>query len=267
MSILTRNPVREDAPSPDPGDAPAPETPPRESRTRRTRMTPATVGATFRSEPAHPGPHVGRAPRVNLLPQSIRDEHRQSKARRRLLVGLGGVTLVVALGVGGALQFSAAAQAELDAERAQTLLLLTERGEFADLIAVQERLALGRAAQTVGAATEIDWSGYLGELRRTLPGGVSLTAVTIDSASPVQVYEQPTGPLQGPRVATLTFTANSRTLPDVPVWLDALRTLPAYVDAVPNSVTRDEGGSYLVNITMHIGADAFSGRFAAEGTE
>jgi hypothetical protein len=146
-------------------------------------------------------------------------------------------------------------------------MLLTQRGEYSDLLAVQERLDLGRAAQTVGASPEIDWSGYLRELQTTLPGGVDLTAVTIDSASPVQVYEQPTGPLEGPRVATLTFTANSETLPDVPVWLDALRTMPAFVDAVPNSVTRDDGGSYLVNITMHIGADAFSGRFAPEGTE
>ena len=266
MSILTRNPVRQDgaATASDPSGKAAS----REPWTRKPRKAPAHVelpAATAARIDA--APRIGGAPRVDLLPQSIRDAHRQSKTRRKLLLGLAGVTVVVALGAVGALQLSAAAQAQLEAERAQTLQLLTQRAEFADLLAVQERLELGSAAQTVGASPEIDWSGYLRELQKTLPGGVDLTAVTIDSASPVQVYEQSTGPLQGPRVATLTFTANSQNLPDVPVWLDALRTLPAFVDAVPNSVTRDDAGIYLVNITMHIGADAFSGRFAAQGTE
>jgi hypothetical protein len=263
MSILTRNPVRTDDPSAEP--ASAPHRAPREPRGRKPRKTPAHVELT----PARtdPSPRIGAAPRVDLLPQSIRDAHRQSKLRRKLLAGLGGVTVVVALGSFGALQLSTAAQAQLETERAETLNLLTQRGEFSELIAVQERLVLGSAAQLVGASPEIDWSGYLGELQKTLPSGVDLTAVTIDSASPVQAYEQPTGPLQGPRVATLTFTADSETLPDVPVWLDRLATLPAFVDATPNSVTRDDGGAYLVNITMHIGADAFWGRFAAEGTE
>jgi hypothetical protein len=258
MSILTRNPVRDS--STKPADQPA-----RELWTRRSRKSAPPEAAPGPLPRAVPG--VGGAPRVDLLPQSIRDAHRQSKLRRRLLAGLGGVTVVVVLGAVGALQLDAGAHAQLEAERAETLNLLTQRGAFSDLIAVQERLQLGAAAQTVGASPEIDWSRYLHELQKTLPGRVDLTAVTIDSASPVQVYEQSTGPLQGPRVATLTFTATSQTLPDVPVWLDRIATLPAFVDAVPNSVTRDDGGSYLVNITMHIGADAFSGRFAVEGTE
>jgi Tfp pilus assembly protein PilN len=264
MSILTRNPVRAAEPSDEPDAAPAHG---QHASERWTRTPKNAAGAPTAPSRTDSGARVGGAPRVDLLPQSIRDAHRQSKMRRKLMLGLAGVTVVVALGAVGALQLSGAAEAQLEAERGETLSLLTQRGEFSDLIAVQERLALGRAAQTVGASPEIDWSSYLGELRTTLPGGVSLTAVTVDSASPVQAYEQSTGPLQGPRVATLTFTATSQTLPDVPVWLDALRTLPAFVDAVPNSVTRDDAGTYLVNITMHIGADAFSGRFAAEGTE
>jgi hypothetical protein len=266
MSILTRNPVLADELREQSGDT-APETPTRQPWTRKPRKAPAHVETAPHPAASRAEPRIGGVPRVDLLPQSIRDAERQAKTRGKLLVALAGVTVLVALGSVAASQLSTAAEAELEAEQAQTLQLLTQRGEFADLIAVQERLELGRAAQTVGASPEIDWSGYLRELQRTLPGGVDLTAVTVDSASPIQVYEQATGPLQGPRVATLTFTANSDSLPDVPVWLDALRTLPAFVDAVPNSVTRDDGGTYLVNITMHIGADAFSGRFAAQGTE
>jgi Tfp pilus assembly protein PilN len=266
MSILTRNPGRGANPESDEAP-PVANWPARELWTRRTAKAASPESAPGTPARSDDSSRIGGAPRVDLLPQSIRDAHRQSKSRRKLLLALGGVTVVVALGAVGALQLSSAAQAQLESEQAETLSLLTQRGEFTDLIAVQDRLVLGRAAQTVGASPEIDWSGYLRDLRKTLPGGVELTAVTIDSASPVQAYEQSTGPLQGPRVATLSFTATSDKLPDVPVWLDRLGTLPAFVDAVPNSVTLDDGGSYLVNITMHIGADAFSGRFAPEGTE
>jgi hypothetical protein len=36
------------------------------------------------------------------------------------------------------------------------------------------------------------------------------------------------------------------------------------VDAVPNSVTQQADGSYTASITMHINAEAYSGRFTPE---
>ena len=78
-------------------------------------------------------------------------------------------------------------------------------------------------------------------------------------------YAQATAPLQGSRVATLTISARSPQLPQVPSWLDALRSLPGFVDAVPGSVTLDQqSNTYTVNITMHINQDAYSKRFAGE---
>ena len=214
-----------------------------------------------------PAEGVGGGPRVDQLPQSIRHQAAQKGLRRRLLACVAGAAVLVVAGIGGASQYSAAQQQELLAAQAETGTLLGERATFADFIAVRDRVALAEVAQRVAASTEVDWSAYLRELQRTLPRGVTLTAATIDSASPVAMFGQATGPLQGPRIATLNFTATSRTLPDVPNWLDSLGSLPAFVDAQPNSVTRDEGGAYLVNITMHIGADAYSGRFSPDGTD
>jgi Tfp pilus assembly protein PilN len=227
------------------------------------------VRKTGKAGPGTAGPAdgVGNAPRVDLLPQSIRNQAAQKTLRRRLLAGVAGAAVLVAAGVGGASQYSAAQQQELLAAQAETGTLLGERATFGEFIAIRDRVALAEIAQRVAVSTEVDWSAYLRELQRTLPGGVKLTAASIDSASPVAMFGQATGPLQGPRIATLNFTATSRTLPDVPNWLDSLGSLPAFVDAVPNSVTLDESGVYLVNITMHIGADAYTGRFSADGTE
>lgn len=241
------------------GPADAPMRPRRTPGLRRPVKPGLTTGG--------PAAGIGGAPRVDLLPQSIRNQAAQKTVRRRLLAGVAGAAVLVAAGVGGASQYSAAQQQELLAAQADTGTLLGQRAEFADFIAIRDRVALAEVAQRVAVSTEVDWSAYLRELQRTLPRGVQLTAAAIDSASPVAMFGQATGPLQGPRIATLNFTATSRTLPDVPNWLDSLGSLPAFVDAVPNSVTLDEGGDYLVNITMHIGADAYTGRFSADGTD
>jgi Tfp pilus assembly protein PilN len=201
---------------------------------------------------------------VDLLPQALRVRQHQKRVRRGLRLGLIGVIAIVALATAGAVVANTAAQASLTAAQDETLTLLGQQAQYSDLKGVQQRIALTQAAQAVGAGTEVDWSAYLGALRATLPGGVSLTTVSVDSASPMKGYEQPTAPLEGPRIATLTFTALSPTLPDVPTWIDALGTLPAFVDAVPDSVTLDESGAYVVNMTMHIGADAYTGRFAPQ---
>jgi Tfp pilus assembly protein PilN len=207
---------------------------------------------------------IGGSPRVDLLPQALRVRQQQKRMRRLLRVVFGAVLALVVLATGGAIVLNSAAQASLAAAQQETLTLLTQQAQYSDLKAVQQRIALTEAAQTVGASPEVDWSAYLGKLRSTLPGGVTLTSVTVDSASATNGYEQPTAPLEGPRIAALTFTALSPTLPDVPTWIDALATLPAFVDAVPNSVTLDESGAYAVDITMHVGPDAYSGRFTPQ---
>jgi hypothetical protein len=102
-------------------------------------------------------------------------------------------------------------------------------------------------------------------VQATLPPNVTLDSVNIDSATPFSSYAQASAPLQGERIATLSFTAISSTLPQVPKWLIALATLPGYADANPGSVNRTETGSYSVNITMHINQTAFSHRFSTAG--
>lgn len=210
---------------------------------------------------------IGGSPRVDLLPASLRERRQQKRLRRGMYAGIGVIAGLLAAGVAGSLSFSATAAASLADEQAITLDLLGQQARYAELSAVQDRIALAEAAQRVGAGTEVDWSAYLTQLRSTLPSGVSLTSVSVDAASPLAVYEQGTAPLEGPRIATLSFTAASRELPDVPVWIDALRTLPAFVDATANSVTLDDTGVYAVNLTLHIGPDAYANRFQPEGSE
>ncbi|TFC37543.1 hypothetical protein [Cryobacterium sp. TMT2-14] len=205
---------------------------------------------------------IGGEPRVDLLPPEVL-KHRKAKAMRRSLgIGVVGLLVVVLAGTAGAMFLSNQAQEKLLAEQSLTSDLLAEQTQYGEVRTAQAQVDLVKAAQLVGVSTEIDWNLYLQGVQATLPTSVAIKSVTIDSATPILLYEQATAPLQGARVATVSFSATSATLPDVPTWLDGLATLPGFADALPGSVSLDETTQlYTVNITMHVNEDAFAQRF------
>lgn len=204
-------------------------------------------------------------PRVTLLPPEVLQHRKAKVARKNLAIGVIGLLFVVLTGTAGATMMAIQAQTLLAAEQLHTNELLAEQGQYSDARTVQAQVELIKAAQRVGASTEIDWRSYLSAVQATLPTSVSIESVTADSATPILAYEQATAPLQGPRVAMVSFSATSAVLPDVPTWLTGLTSLPGFADALPGSVTFDEAtGLYTVGITMHINEAAFAERFVQE---
>ncbi len=205
---------------------------------------------------------VGEESRVDLLPPELRVRRKAKVVHRRLgfLVFL--VAVLVAGGI--ALGHAKAVQAKVNLaiEQSNTQAILIQQRKFGEVQQIQKQVESVQAAQQVGTSTEIDWQKYLMSVQSTLPPNVTLDSVNIDSATPFASYAQASAPLQGTRIATLSFTAISSTLPQVPQWLIALSTLKGFADANPGSVTRNETGTYAVNITMHINQAAFSNRFA-----
>jgi hypothetical protein len=204
--------------------------------------------------------------RVDLIPPEIEERNRQLGVRRGLRFLILLALVVVIVGIGGT--WYLATSAELDYVKAQqrTGELQGQQAQFADVRTAQQALALGEAALRVGGSTEIDWQDYLQQLQASLPAGVSLQAVRVDSIGVVTAYPQSDVPLEGARIATLTFTAKSTTLPMIPDWLDRLRGLPGFVDAIPGSVTLD-GTDYTASITMHIDSSAYSNRLTEDDSE
>ena len=86
--------------------------------------------------------------------------------------------------------------------------------------------------------------------------------MAVDSAPPFQPYAQTIAPLQQARVATLTLTLTSPSLPEVPAWLEALEDLPGYADGAPSSIIRGGEGSFAVTLILHMNDGAYSNRFA-----
>jgi hypothetical protein len=203
---------------------------------------------------------VGGAPRADLMPPEIRLKRSQLRTRRSLRLALFGVFLLVVVACGGTWAWSALAQTALASAQSQQQALVAQQAKYSEVTTLQNGITLIQAGQVVGDATEIDWQDYLTKLQATLPAGVALKTVSIGTADPMTAYAQSTTPLEGDRIATLSFTATSSSLPSIPVWLDGLKTLPGFVDATPGSVSLADG-TYSADVTMHIGADAFAHRF------
>jgi hypothetical protein len=208
---------------------------------------------------------LGGQPRADFMPPEIHTKRAQLRTRRGLRVALFFVVVLTIAGCAGAWALSVVAQTQLALAQDQVQALAIEQDSYVQVREVQDTVRLIHAGQQVGVSTEIDWKSYLVELQATLPPGVVIDTVGIESSTPLAEYSQSSTPLQGQRVATLTFTATSATLPDVPKWLDGLATLTGFVDAVPGSVSLD-GEVYRANVLMHINSDAFSHRFAENAT-
>lgn len=208
---------------------------------------------------------VGGEPRVTLLPPEVLKRRKAKSMRRGLGFSVVGLLVLVLAGTAAATFVSGQAQLRLLAEQSHTDELLAEQTQYGEVRTAQAQVDLVKAAQQVGDSTEIDWKTYLQGVQATLPSGVVIKSVAVDSATPILLYAQATGPLQGARVATVEFTATSTVLPDVPAWLNGLATLPGFADALPGSVILDEStGTFTVDITMHISEAAFAQRFAAK---
>jgi len=220
------------------------------------------------SRGAKPGPlrggagtaAVGGSPRVDLMPPEIRLKRAQLRLRRKLRLGLVGVLIVVAAGCVGTWALNSLAQTNLLAAQNEKQQLATQQLQYSDVTTTKGSIALVQAGQKVGDSTEIDWQAYLTKLQATLPSGVVLTGATIETATPLKVYAPASVPLQGDRIATLSFTATSASLPSIPDWLDSLTTLPGFADATPGQVNLATG-AYTATVTMHINTEAFAHRF------
>ncbi len=220
--------------------------------------------AAKRGGAARPAAPLGLAPRVSLMPPELGQRNRQLGIQRSLRAVMVLVLVLVLLAVGGAWYLSISSTVALGAEVNRTADLQTQKQSHQEIREAMNDVAIGAAGIQVGGSTEIDLLDYLSKVQGSLPEGVRLDVFDIESASISSLYPQSDVPLEGPRIATLKFTAISPGLPAIPVWLDGLSKLPGYVDAVPGSVDLATDGGYTVNITMHINADAYSNRMKTE---
>ncbi|WP_104135363.1 MULTISPECIES: hypothetical protein [unclassified Cryobacterium] len=204
----------------------------------------------------------GGEPRANLLPPELRAKRKGKMLRQIILVASAGVVFFMAASIGAVSVQARVAQTDLAHAEVRTNELLLESAKYSQVRSVQAQIDLTGAARSVATGSEIDWRAYLADVRVILPSAVTIDALAIDSGSPWEDFAQSTVALHNPRVATLTLTLTSPSLPAVPQWLTNLKMLPGFADASPGSITRSESGTYVVDIEININADARANRVA-----
>lgn len=212
-------------------------------------------GAIASTTDRRSGGHVRTMPQVSLMPAEISGLARG----RRVRAALAGVVVLAVLATAGGVALATTVSSEADARAAAAQQRLSsasaQLAKFKDVQSLQQRIALGEAAQRVGSSTAIDWQRWIGLIEADLPAGFSVQSVQTDSATPFADYPQGTTPLDRPRAATVQLTMTAPSIAELPVWLRGLKSLPAYADATP-TVTSGESG-YTVLVTIHLTTAAY----------
>ena len=206
---------------------------------------------------------IGGVPRADLLPPEVRQAVRDRRTTRYLAYG---VVVAIALSVIGtvyAFGNSIASQANLAFEKDRTVKLLEEQEQYAVARATAAQIDLIIEAREQAMATEINWNEYFKAIEATLPEGVVIEQMIIDSVSPIDELPVTEIPLQTGWVALLTVKAASATVPDVEKWLDDLKGVKGFAGVAP-PVEVKEGGTAAYTVTMQIlvNTDAYALRFA-----
>lgn len=225
-----------------------------------TALVPASSAGKGQRGPAVA---MSASPRARLLPPEVGQARRKRSVRNRAWAGVVVMLLLVLGATGGSFLYAGTATAKLLAVQAESQTLNAKLAGFGDVKSTQGRIATLTAAQTVGGAADVDWAGYIAQLKANLPAGVSLANITITSVGVSDPLASIDVAGSVAPTATIAFSAKSAKLPVLPDWIDGLSKLPGYVTAVPRSVSSD-AGSYTATVEMVVGPDALSYRFLAK---
>jgi Tfp pilus assembly protein PilN len=221
---------------------------------------PGTVSVA-KAKAASDGLIVGGEPRVHLLPPQVLARKQSRVIRRRLGMGLVGVIVLVAIGLGLASVALASSQNALLSAQQETTSILQQQAKYGDVLKVKADDATIQAAQKQATAQEISWQPFIKSFEATLPANASITSISADIDSPFAAAQPVTVPLQGPRIATVTATLSMKQS-SIAGWLNSLPALKGFVDVTPDNVAIGSSGDYVVSITLHLNKDVLANRFA-----
>ena len=212
---------------------------------------------------------IGGEPRIDFLPLEIKQRKANRRARRSLVFLVIAVVAVCITGYVFSTGLAVASQAELDLARARTAQLLAEQGKYSEASSVAANRDTAINAAKVGSSTEILWKPYLNELVGTLPNDTQITALTVNSQSSLELAPVTAVLLEKPRVATIEFTASTKSLTRAGEILDRLEDLPGFADATVTAINYDEESGFIATVELNINAEAFERRLLAplESTE
>ena len=206
---------------------------------------------------------LGGEPRVDLMPAEVHAKRQGGSTRRLLTLVLIASIVIVGAGYAAASLKAVSSTAELAVSQARTQELLAEQATYSEVTHVIQGSALITEARPQVTATEVLWKDYLDPVLAALPPTATVVSIAAVGRSPIEPELGITGPLREPRVAGLTITIKTPTIPDATGWMRRLPNTPAFADSMPTSIANPDG-TYTTTITLNASDDALSHRFDDE---
>jgi hypothetical protein len=213
---------------------------------------------------------IGATPRADLLPPEIKLRAKLREQRRLMLGALVVIVIIVAGGYGAATVLAQNRASALADARDQTLTILQQQKQYAEVNKANTDIAAAKAARIAGTTTEIDWKTEIAAVVKTLPAGSTLTSMTITSSTPTAPIAAPSSPLEGERVAEFQLAVKTGDIPDTAKWIRDLSSLTGFVDATPTTVAAAGAGSsgaVTTSLILHLNKNIYWNRFTTEATK
>ncbi|MDO9377439.1 MAG: hypothetical protein Q7T56_01220 [Nocardioidaceae bacterium] len=195
---------------------------------------------------------------ADLTPPEVIEGRQVRAIRKRLVVGLAAIVLVCVAGFAFATLQATTAEDSLASTQAATDELMAAQGQYDDVVKVQAdtRAVDAQVAQLM--ATDVDVATLVTELRGTLPGTMSLTALNVtltsatDAAAPPVAATDPAAEPGSTPIGTVTLTGSAQQLSDLAGYATDLAGIDGVANVLPASNAKGEAGATTWTVTLGI---------------
>lgn len=219
----------------------------------RSKLTPAK-----RPKGATASLGAPELPQVDLLPPEIRAGRGLAVVKRWLVIGLLATLVLAALVYGWAFLQRQSAEDHLAEAQDTATRQIKEKATYSEVTDVIKGISDTRTAIAFGSMTTVRWSPYLDAIAAVLPQDVVIETFTIAQGSPTSPFVDAADPLNTQLgIGSIRFTSRSATLPVASEWLDALESIPGFVDpSLQSSLMEEEDGTSYYSVSSTIQVDA-----------
>jgi hypothetical protein len=206
---------------------------------------------------------IGGEPRADLLPPEIKRDVKLKAQRGNLGALIVLVIVIVGAGYGFVTFLAQGAQVELVAANEQTIRILNQQTEFAEVTNLRGQVALATEARLTGSSTEINWEEFIDAAVAALEPGTAIYGVAMNSKTPTIDFAPSTIPsLEPDRMGEINFELISQDPTKFAPTIERFRSLPGFTDLTPTTlIWIEKQSSYGMSVLIHFNSDALANRF------
>lgn len=209
---------------------------------------------------------------ANLTPPELVSSYRVRRLRERILLAVGVVALLVALGFAYGFWQTRQATSQLAAENARTATLNAQARQYMSVTQIQGNIDQVRSKLAGLLGNDVDVATLMGSIQAARPSGVAVSALTVTVGSGSNGSTAGTSGAGAPtagsldtsgaaHIGTIEIDGTGLRIDDVPAFVDALSKIPGVVDVLPTSNATQTSGTKF-SITLDLTDKLLTHRFA-----